>query len=65
MPDSHRNAVVPCNYELKLPKFKDLCIKITEKALQDDWMYVDNTEVVKDFASRFEYSYSWHWKGVS
>ena len=34
--DSHRNTGVSCNYQLKLTKFKDLCIKSTEKVLQDE-----------------------------
>ena len=47
MPDSHRNTGVSCNYKLKLPKFKDLCIKSAEKVLQDELMYVANTALVK------------------
>ena len=45
--DSHRNTGVSCNYKLKLPKFKDLCIKSTEKVLHDESMYVANTAIVK------------------
>ena len=36
--DFHRSIGVWCNSELKLPKFKDLRIKSTEKVLQDEWM---------------------------
>ena len=43
----HRNIGVSCNSKLSLPKYKDLCIKSTEKVLKDEWMYVANTEILK------------------
>ena len=57
--DSHRNTGVSCNYKLKLPKFKDLCIKSTEKMLQDEWMYLANTAIVKlwNISRRFQFNY--------
>ena len=41
--NSHRNTGVSCNYKLKLPKFKDLCIKSEVKVL----IYVANIAIVK------------------
>ena len=55
----YQKAGVSCNYKLKWPKFKDLCIKSTEKELQDEWMYVGNTLIVKrwNFSRRFKLDY--------
>ena len=40
-------------------KIKVLCVKSTEKVLQDEWMYVATTAVVKlwDFSRRFQLNY--------
>ena len=55
----YRNIRVWCNFKFKLPKIKDLCIKSTEKVLQDEWMYAVNTSIVKlwNFSSRFQLNY--------
>lgn len=36
--DSNQNIGELCNTKLKLPEFKDLCIKSTEKLVKDEWM---------------------------
>ena len=45
--DFHRFIGVSRNFKIKLPNLKDLCIKSTEKVLQDECMYVVNTVIVK------------------
>lgn len=36
--DSNQNIGELCNTKLKLPEFKDLCIKSTERLVKDEWM---------------------------
>ena len=55
--DFHQNIGVSCNSELKLWKFKDLSVKSTEKALQDEWMYVANAAKLWNFSRRFQLNY--------
>ena len=47
--DSHQNIETSCNSKLKLPKFKNLLIKNTEKIIKDEWLYA--TQQVEDFSS--------------
>ena len=44
-PDSHQNIGTSCNSKLKLTKFKDLFIKITENLLKYEWMYVSTYQM--------------------
>ena len=51
MSNFHQNIEVWCNSKLKLPKFKDLCIKNTEKVIQDN---ACTQEAIGFFTAKYE-----------